>query len=99
MANTESSILPATRVRHTETTWEGVTEPGCYVEVGSGDLYRIAHEALIRGSSPIIRKESLGASRLVQLLKDPFITTWRGEQYAGVHPVSPSRLTESTTKL
>lgn len=50
-------------------------EPGTYVEKGTGDLYRIPKEALIRGSSPIIVKESTGASRLVQLSKDPFVTT------------------------
>jgi hypothetical protein len=90
MANSESSILPASRVRHTEVAWEGVVEPGCYVEVGSGDLYRIPHEALIRGSSPIIRKESLGASRLVQLSKDPFITTVEARMLSAENNVKPN---------
>lgn len=58
-----------------EISWESVEEPGAYVEKGTGDLYRIPKEALIRGASPIIVKESNGASRLVQVSKDPFVTT------------------------
>ena len=30
---------------------------------------------------------------------EPFISSWRGEQYAAEQPTSPSRLTESETKL
>ena len=58
-----------------ETSWLGVHEPGAYVEEGSGDLYRIPKEALIDGGSPIIIKESRGASRLRQVSNDPFVTT------------------------
>ena len=58
-----------------ETSWEEVEEQGAYVEKGTGDLYRIPREALIRGASPMIVKESKGASRLVQVSKDPFVTT------------------------
>src|SRR5947208_6217927 len=47
-----------------EVTWADLAEPGAYVERGSGDLYRIPQEALIPGGSPIIHKESAGASRL-----------------------------------
>ena len=32
-------------------------------------------------------------------MKDPFITSCRGEQYAAEQPTSPSLLTESDTKL
>ena len=32
-------------------------------------------------------------------MKEPFITACRGEQYAAEQPTSPSRLTESDTKL
>ena len=31
--------------------------------------------------------------------KEPFISACRGEQYAAAQPTSPSRLTESATKL
>jgi len=50
-------------------SWENLSAPGAYVELGTGDLYRVPKEALIQGGSPVIRKESLGASRLAQLSK------------------------------
>jgi len=56
------SVEPQSRFALTEVTWDSVNEPGAYVERGSGDLYRIPKEALIPGSSPIIHKESVGAS-------------------------------------
>jgi hypothetical protein len=69
------SVEPQTRSVLSETTWEDLSEAGAYVERGSGDLYRVAKEALIPGSSPIIHKESLGASRLLQISKNPFVTS------------------------
>lgn len=69
------SIEPQHRVFSPETSWDDISELGAYVEFGTGDLYRIPKEALLKGSSPLIRKESMGASRLVQISKDPFITT------------------------
>ena len=47
-----------------------------YVDVSTGELYRFPPEALIQGSSPVIRKESLRAPRLVQISKNPYITTF-----------------------
>src|SRR5437660_1220201 len=35
-----------------ELSWQDVTEPGAYVELGTGDLYRIPKEALLSGASP-----------------------------------------------
>ena len=52
-----ASVEPQKRSKLLEVTWQDINEPGAYVEVGSGDLYRIPNEALIAGSSPLIRKE------------------------------------------
>jgi hypothetical protein len=84
------SVQPQRRVTLPEVSWEGVTEPGAYVEVGSGDLYRIPKEALISGSSPVIRKESAGASRLVQLSLNPFITTLQARLLSCEHNIEPN---------
>ncbi len=65
----QTSVEPQSRFTLPEVSWEDLNEPGAYVERGSGDLYRVPKEALIPGASPIIHKESLGASRLVQLSK------------------------------
>jgi hypothetical protein len=65
-------------------------EPGAYVELGSGDLYRVPKEALIAGSSPLIRKESAGASRLVQISPNPFVTTFEARMVCAEHNVAPN---------
>ena len=86
----EKSVQPQHRTFLPELSWEDVREPGAYVEVGSGDLYRIPQEALVRGSSPLIRKESLGASRLIQLSQSPFCTTLEARMLAAEHNVEPN---------
>jgi len=70
-----------------ETNWESINEAGAYVERGSGDLYRIPKEALIPGASPAIVKESRGASVLLKLSDDPFITTFKARLLCAQHSV------------
>jgi hypothetical protein len=84
------SVEPQRRVTLPEVAWESVSDPGAYVEVGTGDLFRIPKEALIPGSSPLIRKESAGASRLVQLSPNPFITTLQARMLACEHNIEPN---------
>ncbi len=74
----------------TELSWESVTEPGAYVDVSTGELYRIPQEALLQGASPLIRKESLTPSRLVQVSKNPFIITFQARMLACEHNVQPN---------
>jgi hypothetical protein len=57
------------------------------VERGRGDLYRVPKEALIPGGSPMIHKESIGASRLVQVRKNPFITTLEARLSCAQHNI------------
>ena len=77
---TRRSMLP-------ETTWEEIHEPGAYVERGSRDLYRVSKEALIPGASPAIVKESRGASVLLKVSDDPFITTFKARLLCAQHNV------------
>ncbi len=58
-----------------EVTWASINEPGAYVDRSSGSLYRFPEESLLAVSSPAVVKESHGASRLVKLSDDPFVTT------------------------
>jgi hypothetical protein len=81
---------PEHRTTLTETTWDGVKEPGAYVERGSGDLYRIPKEALATGGSPLIHKESHGASRLVMVSNDPFVTTQEARLRCARHNIEPN---------
>lgn len=84
------SVEPQKRTALMEVPWEDVSQPGTYVEVGTGDLYRIPQEALIAGGSPIIRKESSGASRLVQVSKNPFLTTLQARMLCAEHNIDPN---------
>jgi len=89
MAETPSTKL-SRRLTLPELAWDDINQPGAYVEVGSGDLYRVPKEALIQGSSPVIRKESAGASRLIQLSPDPYITTFEARMLSSEHNVKPN---------
>jgi len=84
------SVQGTRRSTLSEVTWEAVDQPGAYVERGSGDLYRIPKEALIPGASPAIVKESRGASILLKLSDDPFITTFRARLICAQHNVEPN---------
>lgn len=84
------SVEPQTRTSLIALPWEEVHEAGAYVEVGTGDLFRIPKEALIAGASPMIRKESVGASRLLQVSKNPFITTLQARMLCAEHNVEPN---------
>ncbi|HEY2988727.1 MAG TPA: hypothetical protein VGL11_13435 [Candidatus Binatia bacterium] len=73
-----------------EVSWEEIEEPGTYAERGSGDLYRIPQEALVRGASPIIQKQSFGSSRMVKLSADPFLTTLEAKLKCAEHNIRPN---------
>lgn len=93
MATTESVRNVSADVGHRvflpERSWTDINEPGAYVEIGSGDLYRIPKEAL-GPASPLIAKESMGASRLIQLSKNPFLTSLQARLLACEHNVEPN---------
>lgn len=84
------SVEPQSRFALQEVTWDDLSEPGAYVERGSGDLYRVPKEAIVPGGSPIIHKESLGASRLVQISKNPFVTTLEARLRCAQHNIEPN---------
>ncbi|OGA52598.1 MAG: hypothetical protein A3G24_11560 [Betaproteobacteria bacterium RIFCSPLOWO2_12_FULL_62_13] len=84
------SVEPQRRSKLREVSWQDITEPGAYVELGTGDLFRIPKEALPDASSPLIRKESSGASRLMQVSKDPFIITLEARMICCEHNVVPN---------
>lgn len=56
-----------------EIMWHDIKEPGAYIEIETGHLYRIPEDALGLGSSPLIRKETSEPCQLVRISKDPFI--------------------------
>jgi hypothetical protein len=84
------SVQPQSRVTLAEVAWDELNEAGAYVERGSGDLYRVPKEALSPGGSPIIHKESAGASRLVQVSRNPFVTTLEARLCCAQHNIEPN---------
>jgi hypothetical protein len=90
----QPSVNQSIEAKHRETLpeldWQDLREPGCYVDVASGDLYRVPQEALSAGMSPVIVKESTGASRLRQISKDPFMPTVQARIRAAQHNIQPN---------
>jgi len=84
------NVVPQKVAHAQQCQWQDITEPGTYVDVGTGDLYRFPREALIQGSSPVIRRETLEAPVLVQLSRDPFIRTLEARMMAAEHNIKPN---------
>jgi hypothetical protein len=65
----------STRVRRTlrPLAWDEINEPGAYVEMATGKLYRITRESLPVGKSPARPGGGGPVSPVVQLSKDPLV--------------------------
>lgn len=85
-----TSIEPQHRIFFAQLSWADIKEPGAYVEAGTGDLYRIPKEALMPGLSPLIRKESMGASILMQVSKNPYVTTLEARMLCAENNIQPN---------
>lgn len=75
---------------HLQVAWEGIDEAGAYVEVQTGKLFRIPQEALLAGSSPLIRQESNQLATYIQLSKSPYITEIQARMLAAECNVQPN---------
>ncbi len=51
--------------------WEKISEPGAYVEVATGALYRIPRESLVGGASPLVEKAGAGTPQSVRAAMSP----------------------------
>lgn len=85
----QQSQMPSQRSLLPEITWDQIHEPGAYVELGSGDLFRVNKEA-IGPASPIITRESNGATRLLQVSRNPYVTSEEARLKAAQHNVQPN---------
>lgn len=90
MMTETQSINPEVGSLLPQVAWDQIQEPGAYVEVGSGDLYRIPREALVAGASPMIVKESRGTSRFVKVSSNPFCTLLEARLQAARHNIEPN---------
>ncbi|TMQ69950.1 MAG: hypothetical protein E6K81_13755 [Candidatus Eisenbacteria bacterium] len=57
--------------RLTETRWNSIEDPGCYLMVASGDLVRIPAESLLPGHSPLLTFTSKADVRVAKLSDNP----------------------------
>ncbi len=78
------------RGKHQQVTWEGIQEAGTYVDVTTGDLFRIPQEALLKGSSPLIRKESLESSLFLKVSDSPYVTNIEARMVCAENNVQPN---------
>jgi len=86
----QQSVEPEQRMKLMQLSWNQLEQAGAYVEVGTGDLYRIPKEALLKGGSPLIHKESSGASTLVQISQNPYVTTFEARMTCAEHNIAPN---------
>ena len=84
------SIQTEKKVYFNQFTWDGINEPGAYVELGTGDLYRIPLEGLQKGGSPLIKKQSMGVSRFLQISNDPYIITEEAKMLCAENNIHPN---------
>jgi hypothetical protein len=73
-----------------ECPWHNIEQPGAYVDLDTGDLYRIPRAALLQGAAPLIRRESGGAGRLVCISPDPWVTTLAARWICYAHNITPN---------
>jgi hypothetical protein len=70
-----SGKTPATRKRESRKplAWEEINEPGAYVEISTGTLYRVSPEVLAEGAAPLVEKQGESGPQLVRADAKPFV--------------------------
>ena len=51
--------------------WEKIKEPGAYVEVATGALYRVPRESLVGGAFPLVEKAGTSVAQPVRADASP----------------------------
>lgn len=87
VANPFAERSQRTRVQLHEVTWQDINEPGAYVELASGKLYRIPEDALPPSSS---QQETKGSSRLMQISKNPSVGNLEARVICWVNNINPN---------
>lgn len=60
--------------------WEEINKPGVYVDMVSGELYRISKKALLPSGSPAIYRESKAPSKFVRVSNNPLTDDTKARQ-------------------
>jgi len=72
-----------------QVSWEGISEAGAYVETQTGRLFRIPPEALLAGSSPLIRQNCNEVPTYVLLSRSPYISVFEARMLSAENNVEP----------
>lgn len=70
--------------------WDEIDEPGAYVEVSTGKLYRITQESLLVDNSLARPGNGGPVSPVVQLSRDPFIFDLAARMLCVEHNIRPN---------
>ena len=83
--------------------WREINEPGAYVEVSTGALYRIPPQTLTEGAEPLIEKRGEpgsqparagsrppAVSKFVQVSRNPFIFSLGARMICVEHDIRPA---------
>jgi hypothetical protein len=66
---------------------EEISEPGAYVDVATGALYRVPAGALHKRVSAAIWKETANGSQFVQVSKNPYIISLEARMICAAHDI------------
>jgi hypothetical protein len=65
-----------------------ISEPGTYVDIGTGTLYRVPARALLEGALPASWKEMTGGGgQFVQVSKNPYIHSLEARIICAAHDI------------
>lgn len=68
--------------RHTRIPFGEIHDPGAYVNIATGSLFRIPDEALSKGHSPAIEIVSLTGPMVSKICEDPWVPINKARQLA-----------------
>jgi hypothetical protein len=78
---------PADRQSLRELSREEITEPGTYVELSTGALYRVPAGALHKRVSATIWKETADGSQFVQVSRNPYLISLEARMICAAHDI------------
>lgn len=70
-----------------EMTREEISEPGAYVDVATGALYRVPARALVKEASPALWKAMAAGSQFVRVSRNPYIISLEARIICAAHDI------------
>ena len=70
-----------------EMTRDEISEPGTYVELSTGALYRVPAGALHKRASATVWKEAADGSHFVQVSRNPYLISLEARMICAAHDI------------